>query len=82
MNTTESEETLAAWAVEAAMNGLPEAEARELVEGDRYPEPEASDWEGTLESHRDDEGRLVVQDPDRDGAWIRSDVAVDLVEDR
>jgi len=78
VSSTESEESLAVWAFEAAINGLPEAEARRLLEGDRYPEPERGSWESAVESVRVEDDGLVLYDPDTATAWIQSDTAVDL----
>ena len=82
MRTTESDETLAVWAFEAAMNGLPESEARDLVEGDRYPEPDASEWEASVQSVDIQDGRVVLYDPDSETAWIQSDTTQDLTTSR
>ncbi|MFC7226923.1 hypothetical protein N0B31_05865 [Salinirubellus salinus] len=82
MRTTDAEDPLAVWAFEAAMNGLPEAEARQLVEGDRYPEPSEPAWEASVESLSPSEGQYVVYDADVEGAWVQSDTTVDLVEHR
>jgi hypothetical protein len=78
---TDEEEALAVWAFEAAMNGLPEDEARVLLESDRYPEPDAEPVQ-TVESVSVTDGRFVLYDPDEERAWIQSDTAVDLTESR
>lgn len=78
MRATDSEESLAVWAFEAAINGLPEAEARQLLEGDRYPEPERGSWESTIESVRVEDDGLVLYDPDTPTAWIQTDRTTDL----
>lgn len=80
MSTTDSEDALAVWAFEAAMNGLPESEARQLLEGDRYPEPEPSTWEDSVESITPSEGQYVVYDPDSEGAWVQSDTTMDVLD--
>lgn len=80
--STRSEDALAVWAFEAAMNGLPESEARELVEGDRYPEPDGAEWERSVESVRVQDDRFVLYDPDEERAWIQSDSTVDLTDGR
>jgi len=75
---TGTEETLAVWAFEAAMNGLPESEARELLEGDRYPEPDAAEWADSVASVQVTDGGFVVYDPDDEGAWMQSDTTRNL----
>ena len=78
VSTTGADEPLAVWAFEAAMEGLPESEARDLVEGDRYPEPDASEWEESVRSVDIRDGRVVLYDPDEERAWIQSDTTRDL----
>lgn len=82
MSTSDTEEPLAVWAFEAAMNGLPEAAARQLVEGDRYPEPAEPVWEASVKSLSPSEEQYVVYDADVEGAWVQSDTTVDLAAHR
>ena len=75
---TDAEDSLAVWAFEAAINGLPESEARELLESDRYPEPDGSEAVQTVESVSVTDGRFVLYDPDEERAWIQSDATRNL----
>lgn len=76
---TDQDDALAVWAFEAAMHGLPESEARTLLESDRYPEPERSGLAQTVKCVSVTDGRFVLYDPDEERAWIQSDATRDLV---
>lgn len=70
---------IAPWAFRAALSGLPTDEVRDILESERCPQPEPRQDHTVL----DDEGIVViVQDVERDGAWLRTEDPVDLEETR
>lgn len=81
-------DALAPWAVRAALAGLPEDQARELLESDRYPEPDPHDerWEAETESVCLGEdgkcGEVIVYNTENERAWVQSTTAVLLEEMR
>lgn len=78
-----SSETLAPWAVRAAIAGLPSEQARELVESDRFPEPDPREdrWEASTGAVRLAEGdEVIVYHTEKHTAWLQSNSHVVLEE--
>lgn len=79
-------DALAPWAVRAALAGLPEDQARELLESDRYPEPNPHEerWEAETESvclgEDGQRGEVIVYNTENEQAWVQSTSAVPLEE--
>lgn len=70
-----SSETLSPWAVRAALEGLPSEQARELVESDRYPEPDPHDdrWEARTGAVRLTDGEeVIIYHTENQSAWVQS----------
>lgn len=81
----EPAEPLAPWAFRAAMAGLSETQARELLEGKRCPQPTHDDrWEDDTDviELRDAADAAVVYRTDEEHAWIQSDTSLTLDEIR
>lgn len=80
-----TDEPISPWAFRAALSGLAEGQAREILEGDRCPAPEARyDWEETttvlpLDENEED---VIICRTDREGAWIQSSDRVSLPDAR
>lgn len=80
-----ADEPMAPWAFRAALSGLPESQARDILESDRCPEPEpAGEWtDQTRSLPLDEEGDdLIICRRDREGAWIQSSRHVSLDDAR
>jgi len=82
-STTSEVETardpLAPWAFRAAMSGLSEEQARELLEGERCPQPSHEErWEAEMDALelREEGGDVVVYRTDEEHAWLQSDTAL------
>jgi hypothetical protein len=70
---------LAPWAFRAAMSGLPEEQARELLKGDRCPQPSHEErWEAEMDALelREEGDEVVVYRTDEEHAWLQSDTAL------
>lgn len=70
---------LAPWAFRAAMSGLSEEQARDLLEGERCPQPNHEErWEAEMDALelREEGGEVVVYRRDREHAWLQSDTAL------
>jgi hypothetical protein len=81
----ERAEPLAPWAFRAAMAGLSEEQARELLEGERCPQPTHDDrWEDETDvvELREEADSAVVYRTDEEHAWIQSDTSLTLDEIR
>jgi hypothetical protein len=73
------EEPLAPWAFRAAMSGLSEEQARELLEGERCPQPSHEErWEAEMDALelREEGDAVVVYQTDEEHAWLQSDTAL------
>lgn len=78
-------ETIAPWAVRAALAGLSSEQARELVESDRYPEPDSQHdrWEARTESVRLTDGEeIIIYHTETESAWLQSTTHVVLEDMR
>lgn len=70
---------LAPWAFRAAISGLPEDQARELLEGGRCPQPGHEErWEAEMDALelREEGNEVVVYRMDEEHAWLQSDTAL------
>lgn len=70
---------LAPWAFRAAMSGLSDEQARELLEGDRCPQPAHGErWEAEMDALelREEGDAVVVYRTDEEHAWLQSDTAL------
>lgn len=82
---TVSSEALAPWAVRAAIAGLPSDQARELLESDRYPEPDPHEdrWEARTEAvSLAESGEVIIYNTENESAWVQSTSHVTLEEMR
>lgn len=81
-NSAEAErgdEQLAPWAFRAAMSGLADEQARELLEGDRCPQPAHEErWEAEMDALelREEGDAIVVYRTDEEHAWLQSDTTL------
>ncbi|MFB6206804.1 MAG: hypothetical protein ABEJ05_09810 [Haloglomus sp.] len=72
-------EPLAPGVFRAAMSGLSEERARELLEGERCPQPNHEEgWEAETDTIelREEGGEVVVYRRDREHAWLQSDTVL------
>jgi hypothetical protein len=72
-------EPLAPWAFRAAMSGLSEEQARELLEGERCPQPSHEEgWEAEMDALelREEGSEVVVYRTDEEHAWLQSDTTL------
>jgi hypothetical protein len=75
-----SEDPIAPWAFRAALSGLEEDHARDILESDRCPQPEAAEDETSLVQLDGESAELVMYRDDSEEAWLQSDSHVSLEE--
>jgi hypothetical protein len=72
---SETDGPIAPWAFRAALSGLPSGEVRDILEGDRCPQPELRADPTVLDV---DGEAVVIRDPETAGSWLRSEQPVSL----
>lgn len=78
-----SSEQLAPWAVRAALAGLSNDQARELLESERYPEPdvETDRWEARTKAvSLAESGEVIIYNTENESAWVQSTTHVTVEE--